>query len=850
MNTTQALVIVESPSKARTLRKVLGKEYLIEASVGHFRDLPRKSMGVDPDNNFKVTYEIDPDKNKVIRDIKKALKNATVVYLATDPDREGEAISWHLVEILNIKVPVHRLVFHEVTKSAILQAFKETREIDQRLVSAQETRRVLDRLVGYSISPILWRKMTPGLSAGRVQSVATRLVVDRERQRSKFSSQQWWDLVAQFSKQDGASFSANLIRLDGERLINGKDFDRETGDLKPKSGTVQLNSSTAGELRDSLKTAEWTVTKLVTKPGKSQPSPPFTTSTLQQTASSRLGYTPRRTMQVAQKLYENGYITYMRTDSTTLSQEALKAARNMIESEYGSAYVLNAPRFFKTKVKNAQEAHEAIRPAGANFKRPKDCGELDQERRALYELIYRRTLACQMPSAVIVKTTAEISGGPAVFQAEGKVIEFPGYLAAYGDYSQDGSEQDTQLPALSEGEILNNDTLATKLHDTKPPARFTEASLIKEMESLGIGRPSTYASIMDTIQRREYVVKHKGALVPTFVAIGVVRLMEQYFSELVDYQFTARMEDVLDEISRGEHESVPYLHKFYFGGHDVTGLKDQLEADIDIRSICTINLGKGEDNEPVNVRIGRYGPYLEHGQRRANIDADIAPDEIDLAKALELIELSEQFPKHMGIDPESGEPVLLKKGRFGIYFQLGDDETKLKQKSLLPGMNQEDANLAIGLQLLALPAEIGTHPDTGEPVLKDLGRYGPYIKSGTKNKSLPRGEDLLTITLDRAVELLNSKNAGGTEVIKILGSHPTTKVEIQVKTGRYGPYITDGTVNVSLRKGDDPETLELNDAITRLAEKAARGPTKRRRVTKKAKAKPKGRAKAKTTKQK
>ncbi|MFC1482088.1 topoisomerase C-terminal repeat-containing protein, partial [Candidatus Neomarinimicrobiota bacterium] len=418
-----------------------------------------------------------------------------------------------------------------------------------------------------------------------------------------------------------------------------------------------------------------------------------------------------------------------------------------------------------------------------------------------------------------------------------------GFLAAYGEYAKDSGDQDKDLPPLAEGEFLTIDTLEPKIHDTKPPARFTEATLIKEMESLGIGRPSTYASIMDTIQRREYVVRHKGALVPTFVAIGVVRLMEQYFSELVDYQFTARMEDVLDEISRGEHESVPYLNKFYFGTGNANGLKDQLEADIDIRSICTINLGVGDDDVPVNVRIGRYGPYLEHGERRANIDADIAPDQIDLKKALELIELSEEFPKNLGADPDSGQPVYLKKGRFGLYFQLGEDDEKLKQKSLLPGMHQEDASLAVGLELLALPTEIGNHPDTGEPVFKDLGRYGPYLKSGSKNKSLPRGEDLLSITLERAVELLNSTKSAGSEIIRVLGTHPQTEVEIQVKTGRYGPYITDGSVNVSLRKSDDPETIELNDAITRLAEKAAKGPTKSRRVTKKAKVKPKAKAK-------
>lgn len=824
-----ALVIVESPAKARTLQKVLGDEYRIAASVGHVRDLPEREMGVDAEHDFKVSYIISPDKKKVIADLKKAVKTADEVYLATDPDREGEAISWHLMESLGIQVPTYRLVFHEVTPEAIRHAFDAPREINMHLVKAQETRRILDRLVGYEISPILWRKVAPRLSAGRVQSAATRLVVERERARFRFTSSEYWDLEADFATDSGEHFKASLISVDGMRLVTGKDFDRITGALKSENKLL-LDEGEARQLVTELCRKTWHVESLEEKPSQSHPSPPFTTSTLQQAGYRKLRFSAKRTMQVAQRLYEGGYITYMRTDSTSLSQEALGAARELIKQKFGPEYLPAKARIYKTKVRNAQEAHEAIRPAGARFRDPEQLGGVERDMQRLYELIYRRTLASQMTPARIRQTIVEIAEAdgepdPAVFQATGKVVEFPGYLAVYGE--AESEDEDGLLPTLTARQPLSCAFMEPKKHETKPPARFTEATLIKELESMGIGRPSTYATIMDTIQRREYVIKQKGALVPTFVAVAVVRLMEQYFSELVDYQFTARMEDVLDEISRGERESLPYLREFYFGENGGQGLKEQLAHDIDARAVCTIEIGRAEA-EPVVVRVGRYGPYLQHGEERTNLAMETAPAELTLELALELIRKGGEYPKKLGIDPDSGQSVLLKKGRFSFYLQLGDDETKLKQKSLLPGMEPEEVSLEVALSVLALPREVGRHPESGETVLADIGRYGPYIKCGDVNRSLPAGEDLLTLELDKALEILKKGGRKATTVVRSVGQHPETGAEIQIKDGRYGPYITDGKVNVSLRKSEDPDTIGLNEAIQRLAEKAAKGPSKRR----------------------
>ncbi len=839
MANKHSLVIVESPSKARTLQKVLGDEYRIVASVGHIRDLPDREMGVDTDNDFKVTYQISPDKKKVLAELKKAVKEADVVYLATDPDREGEAISWHLVEALKITVPTYRLVFHEVTGAAIRNAFQSPRDIDMRLVKAQETRRILDRLVGYEISPILWRKIAPRLSAGRVQSAAIRLVVDRERGRARFKTGEWWDLSADFTTVESKKFTASLVQVAGKRLVTSKNFDRVTGELKVGKAAILLDKPQAERLASELAGHNWQISALVEKPSRQNPWPPFTTSTLQQEAYRKMRFSAKRTMMAAQRLYEGGYITYMRTDSTSLSQEALTAARKLIEEKFGREYLPDKPRVYKTKVKNAQEAHEAIRPAcpaiggaGARFRDPDELANLEKNLQRLYELIYRRTLACQMTPARIRHTTAEVTllgedSDAAIFQATGKVVEFPGYLAAYNDFANAEKDSDKTLPHLAKGDAVTCTAIEPRSHETKPPARYTEATLIKELESLGIGRPSTYASIMETIQRREYVIKQNGALVPTFIAVAVVRLMERYFSNLVDYQFTAQMEDVLDDISRGERESLPYLQQFYFGHDGGNGLKELLQKPIDTRGVCTIHIGMAEDQVPVFVRIGRYGPYLEHGNERINLDLETPPAELSLSQALELIRAGSEYPKELGTDPDTNLPVLLRKGRFGFYLQLGDNDAKVKQKSLLPEQQPEEVNLDVALAILALPRELGVHPETGEPVLADLGRYGPYLKCDKTNRNLPKGEDLLTIELDRALEILKSAGRGGSVVLRELGAHPETGAQIQIKEGRYGPYITDGKTNVSLKKGEEPEAIELEGAVKRLAEKAAQGPKKR-----------------------
>ncbi|MEE9162098.1 MAG: type I DNA topoisomerase, partial [Candidatus Neomarinimicrobiota bacterium] len=651
--------------------------------------------------------------------------------------------------------------------------------------------------------------------------------------RQRFTASEWWDIAGEFATESGEPFGATLVALEGKRLVTGKDFDRATGELKGTGDELlRLDKAQATHWSETLGGQAWEVTSLEEKPSQSHPAPPFTTSTLQQEANRKLRFSAKRTMQAAQRLYEGGYITYMRTDSTTLSSQALAAARELIGKKFAPEYLPAKARIYKTKVKNAQEAHEAIRPAGARFQEPGELSGVEKDQQRLYDLVYRRTLACQMTPARILQTTAEI-GTPgeaagAVFQATGKVVEFPGFLAVYGRGEGEDQNGDKTLPPLAQGARLTAVALEPKQHETKPPARYTEATLIKELESLGIGRPSTYASIMETIQRREYVVKQKGALVATFVAVAVVRLMEQYFADLVDYQFTARMEDVLDEISRGERESLPYLKSFYFGEDNGQGLKELLDSPIDPREACTITLGQAEDELPVQVRIGRYGPYLEHGDQRTNLELDLAPAELSLERALELLERGSEFPKELGRDPATDQVVLLKKGRFGFYLQLGTDEEKTKQKSLLPGMQPEEVGLERALEILSLPRELGKDPESGEMVLADLGRYGPYLKNGKTNRSLPKGEDLLSVDLERALEILKQKSGTARVVLRSLGTHPETAAEVQIKDGRYGPYITDGTTNVSLKKGEEPEAVTLAEAVDRLAAKAAAGPSKKR----------------------
>ena len=869
----KTLVIVESPTKARTIARFVDDDYIVESSIGHIRDLPQSAkeipaevkkepwarLGIDVENQFRPLYVIPSAKKSQVTKLKGLLKDVDRLFLATDEDREGESISWHLKEVLKPKVPTHRLVFHEITREAIEHALKTPREIDDRLVTAQETRRVLDRLYGYEISPVLWRKIAPHLSAGRVQSVAVRLIVNRERERLAFRAASYWDLAGDFAGEGGQSFKAVLSTLDGKRLVTGKDFDDKSGKLSSgKQEVVHLTQTEAEQLRERLKDAAFRVTKVEHKPYTSQPSAPFTTSTLQQEGNRKFGQGSRETMRQAQALYEQGYITYMRTDSTTLSDQALQASREQITSLYGAEYLPGEPRRYASKVKNAQEAHEAIRPAGERFRTPDSLkGELDSREWRLYEMIWKRTVASQMPNARGQRIQLNLQGEDAVFQASGKTIEFPGFLRAYVEGSDDPDadlgDQERILPPLSEGQAVNCGSLDALEHTTQPKARFSEAALIKELEKEGIGRPSTYASIIDTIIYREYVIKKGTALVPTFTAIAVVRLLEQHFTHLVDVEFTAHMESVLDAISRGEQDALPYLEGFYNGNNVHPGLKELIEADIDPREACTIPLGEEDRQNPISVRIGKYGPYLESGEERATLPAQIVPDELTPDRARELLKKGSS-PEVLGNDPKSGAPVYLKTGRYGPYVQLGDPGEvgeKPKMKSLFPGQEMEEVTLDDALQLLYLPRMVGIGPDGGEPVLADLGRYGPYIKRGKDTRTLPSAEAIFTLTLEEAEALFLQEKPGrrgGSTLIREVGKHPENEdLTINLMTGRYGPYVTDGDLNASVPKAVSPDDLTLDAAMELLKERAAKAPAKRRKkAPRKAAAKSTGEASVKS----
>lgn len=845
----KSLVIVESPTKARTIERFLDDNYIVESSIGHIRDLPDSAgeipaevkgepwsrLGIDVENDFKPLYVVPKDKKAHVNKLKKLLKDVDRLYLATDEDREGEAISWHLMEVLKPKVPTQRLVFHEITKEAIQTALQSPREVDDRLVTAQETRRLLDRLYGYEISPLLWRKIAPALSAGRVQSVSVRIIVERERARMAFNSAAYWDLEGLFAGKDGKEFKADLISLDDKRLVSGKDFDDATGQVNAgKKDLVHLDEAQSRELAEKLKSAQFTVTRVEKKPYASQPPAPFTTSTLQQEGNRKLGMSSRETMRTAQGLYEQGHITYMRTDSTTLSEQAIKAARSQIAALYGKEYMPVQPRVYKSKVKNAQEAHEAIRPAGETFRKPEELrSQLNEREQRLYEMIWKRTMASQMENARGQRLILAVQAEGAVFQATGKTIEFPGFLRAYVEGSDDPQaelgDQEKVLPALSEGETVACRGMEARDHKTQPPARFTEASLIKELEKEGIGRPSTYASIIDTIIRREYVTKKGSALVPSFVAFAVVRLMEQYFTHLVDIGFTSRMEDVLDAISRGEQESLPYLHEFYDGDKSHPGLRELLKAEIDPRWACTIPM-EVDKQEPINIRIGRYGPYLERGEDRASLPMGLAPDELTLERAGEILERGSN-PDVLGSHPETGMTIYLKNGRYGPYVQMGEQGESPKMKSLLPGQTPETLNLENALQLLTLPRVVGDDPESGDPIVADFGRYGPYIKRGTDTRSLSSPDVLFSLTVPEALEILKQPKAvrrGAATVLKELGAHPETAVAINLMKGRYGPYVTDGEINASVPRGVDPEHLDLKQAVDLIKERIAKGPVKKR----------------------
>jgi DNA topoisomerase-1 len=843
------LVIVESPAKARTIAGFLGSGFVVESSLGHVRDLPRNAaevpaalkkegwarLGVDVHHEFKPLYVVPKEKHAQITRLRRLLKEADELYLATDEDREGESIAWHLLELLHPRVPVRRLVFHEITAGAIRQALAAPRHLDRRLVDAQETRRILDRLFGYEVSPVLWKIVRPGLSAGRVQSPAIRIVVQRELERMRFRSASYWDLEGTFATRsgDGGRFTATLAALDGRRVASGKDFDA-TGHSR-NGGVLVLDRAAAEALVGDLSRADFTVRSVERKPYRRSPYAPFRTATLQQEAGRQLRFSSQRTMRVAQRLYEGGYITYMRTDSTALSETAVAAARALIASRFGADYLPPRPRVYRSQVKNAQEAHEAIRPAGEAFRDPEEvAAEVPAEEARLYDLIWKRTVASQMADAVGESVQVRLgavaaSGADAEFGASGKVISFPGFLRAYVEGSDDPEaeleDQERRLPALAEGDPLDAEDLEAKGHETKPPARYTEASLVRRLEELGIGRPSTYASIISTIQERGYVWKKGPTLVPSFTAFATVRLLESQFADLVDYEFTARMEDDLDRIATGDQETLPYLSDFYFGdGH--RGLVDLVSrslAEADPREINAVPLG--DEEGALVVRVGRYGPYLEAGGARVSVPEDLAPDELTAEKAASLLQ-EPDADRVIGVDTESGLEVLARRGRFGPYVQLGRAEEvtgKPKSASLFATMAPETVTLEEALRLLSLPRVVGVDPGTGEEVLARNGKYGPYLERGGETRSLDSEGQIFTVTLEEALRRFaapktrrgSSRATAGP--LRSLGIDPDTGCTVEVRDGRFGPYVTDGAVNASLRREDSVEHLTLERARALLA---------------------------------
>ncbi|MCU0228665.1 MAG: type I DNA topoisomerase [Bryobacterales bacterium] len=861
---TKNLVIVESPTKARTISKFLAKDYDVVASNGHIRDLPNNAaeiptnlkkeswarLGVNIDDQFEALYVVPKDKKDHVKLLKEKLKDASTVYLATDEDREGESISWHLVQTLKPKVPVHRMVFHEITKDAILEALANPRSIDENLVKAQETRRIVDRLYGYEVSPLLWKKMAPGLSAGRVQSVAVRLLVERERQRIRFRKAGYWALKAKLRYANGdpaSEFEADLTHVGERRIATGKDFDPTTGQLAPSSNLLRLEAEQALALQRRLEAGNPLVEQVEEKPFVSKPSAPFVTSTLQQESNRKLRLSARRTMTVAQQLYENGFITYMRTDSTTLSEEALRAARQLIARDFGKEYLPAEPRKYITKVKNAQEAHEAIRPAGNAFVAPDVVrAQLGEEAFRLYQLIWQRTVACQMADARGTYVNVTVAEGELKLRAAGKTIEFPGYLRAYVEGADDPdaelADQERVLPKMTAGQPLRSQQVEAQEKITQAAPRYTEGSLIKELERLGIGRPSTWATIVELVLSRSYAFKKGTALVPTFVAMAVVGLLEEHFQKLLDYQFTAKLEDDLDEISRGESANKEYLQHFYFG-RDFPGLKGLVESgekSIDPRIACRFVPASRPEDSTYEVRIGRYGPFLTDGERRAGLPEDMAPDELTPERAAELLSHAATGDEPIGKHPETGEPVYLKAGRFGPYVQLGDggEDKKPKMASLLPGMKKESVDLDQALALLALPRTVGLHPETGEEVIASNGRFGPFVKSGAETRSIPMDRlSPLTITLEDAMVLLKEPKFRGRasakpEPLREIGTIPGTEKKVTVMTGRYGPYVTDGEVNATIPKGAKPESVSLEEAMQLIADRAAKiaaeGGTQRR----------------------
>ncbi|WP_433891409.1 type I DNA topoisomerase [Streptomyces sp. CA-111067] len=897
------LVIVESPAKAKTIKGYLGPGYVVEASVGHIRDLPNGAaevpaeykgqpwarLGVNVDSDFQPIYVVNADKKAQVKKLKDLLKESDELFLATDEDREGEAIAWHLQEILKPKVPVHRMVFHEITKDAIQEAVRNPRELNQRLVDAQETRRILDRLYGYEVSPVLWKKVMPRLSAGRVQSVATRLVVERERERMAFRTASYWDLTGTFDTgrsgdaSDPSTLNARLVSVDGRRVAQGRDFDASTGALKGGSAVLHLDEENARALAAALADTAFAVRSVESKPYRRSPYAPFRTTTLQQEASRKLGLGAKATMQVAQKLYENGFITYMRTDSTTLSETAIRAARAQVTQLYGAEYLPDKPRVHAGKVKNAQEAHEAIRPSGDRFRTPAET-RLTGDQFRLYELIWMRTVASQMKDAVGQSVTVKVAGTSAdgrdaEFSASGKIITFHGFLKAYVEGADDPNaeldDRERRLPQVAEGDALTAREITADGHSTKPPARYTEASLVKELEEREIGRPSTYATILGTILDRGYVFKKGTALVPTFLSFAVVNLLEKHFGWLVDYDFTASMEDDLDRIARGEAQSVPWLRRFYFGSEDgdgataalpaggngngdagsaahrtaggngdgdhLGGLKELVEdlGAIDAREISSFPVGNG-----IVLRVGRYGPYIERGEkgeedhRRADVPEDLPPDELDVEYAEELFARpSGDF--ELGDDPATGRPIIAKDGRYGPYVtevlpedtpKTGKNAVKPRTASLFKSMSLDTVTLEDALKLMSLPRVVGKDPE-GVEITAQNGRYGPYLKKGTDSRSLENEDQLFSITLDEALAIYAQPKQRGRAAakppLKELGTDPVSERPVVVKDGRFGPYVTDGETNATLRRDDEVESITPERGYELLAEKRAKGPAKK-----------------------
>ncbi|HET6633589.1 MAG TPA: type I DNA topoisomerase [Streptomyces sp.] len=895
-NGGRRLVIVESPAKAKTIKGYLGPGYVVEASVGHIRDLPNGAaevpakykgqpwarLGVNVEHDFEPLYVVNSDKKDQVKKLKSLLADSDELFLATDEDREGEAIAWHLQEVLKPKVPVRRMVFHEITKDAIRAAVNNPRDLNQKLVDAQETRRILDRLYGYEVSPVLWKKVMPRLSAGRVQSVATRLVVERERERMAFRSAEYWDLTATFAtgrsgdSSDPGTFGARLSAVDGRRVAQGRDFGAD-GQAKNPGQVLHLDEAAARSLADALADTDFAVRSVDSKPYRRSPYAPFRTTTLQQEAGRKLGFGARVTMQVAQKLYENGFITYMRTDSTVLSDTAVSAARAQVTQLYGADYLPERPRTYAGKVKNAQEAHEAIRPSGDRFRTPAETG-LTGDQFKLYELIWKRTVASQMKDATGQSVTVKVGGRSAdgrdaEFSATGKIITFHGFLKAYVEGADDPNaeldDRERRLPQVTEGDALRAEDLSVDGHATKPPARYTEATLVKELEEREIGRPSTYASIISTIQDRRYVFKKGTAMVPSFLSFAVVGLLEKHFGRLVDYDFTAKMEDDLDRIAAGNAQAVPWLRRFYFGeddgkpapasaadsgngdGDHLGGLKELVSdlGAIDAKGVSSFPVGDG-----IVLRVGRYGPYVEKPDpnkpdepgQRADVPDDLPPDELSVAYAEELLaKPSGDF--ELGTDPETGRPIVARDGRYGPYVtevlpegtpKTGKNAVKPRTASLLKSMSLDTVTLEQALRLLSLPRVVGTDPESGVEITAQNGRYGPYLKKGTDSRSLTSEDQLFTITLDEALTLYAEPKRRGraaTPPLKELGADPASGKPVVVKDGRFGPYVTDGETNASLRKGDDVLSITDERASELLADRRARGPVKK--VAKKAPAK-------------